>query len=85
MSTVGDGVDLAKGCEELANDHVWDLGKTVEKVDNPGLSSSRRKAKRNTIVLNPGGQNTFTISGGLKRQTDGSIEEELNLGSGDLY
>ena len=80
VSTVGDGVNFAKGCEELVNDVVRNLGRTVMEINNPRLGSSRREAKRNIVVPNPGGQDTFTVSRGLKRQPDSTITEELHVG-----
>ena len=73
VSTVGNRVNFAKRCEELANDVIRDLGRTVTEINNPRLGSSRRKAKRNIPEQDPGGQNTLTVGSGPKRQPDSTI------------
>ena len=80
VSTVRDVVNFAKRCKKLANDVVRDLGRAVTEINNPRLGSSRRKAKRNVVVPDPGSQDTFTVDRGLERQPDSTITEELHVG-----
>ena len=78
------GEDLVRAQWTVTNErkketdhHIWDLGRTVAKVDNPQLGSSWREAERNVPITDPGGQDSLALCTRLECKAQSTITQEL--------